>query len=82
MCCDQYQLALSARLDGEEFDIPERLLDRHVSVCRDCEVWLSQAERASRRLRVRAAEAAPDLSAAILAAPPLIVVDAPEVPET
>jgi len=80
MRCDQVHLALSARLDGEELGVPERLVDRHVSTCRDCELWLSRVEAANRRLRVRAAEAAPDLSAAILAALPTCLVDAPEDP--
>jgi len=70
MRCDQSRVGLSARLDGEDPGVPDQILDRHLSGCRECRVWLSEVEAAGRLLRVRAAEAAPDLSMTIVAAAP------------
>ena len=67
MTCEQMRVALSARLDGEEAGVPDAVLDAHLADCAGCEVWLSQAERLTRAVRVQAVEV-PDLTAAVLAA--------------
>lgn len=60
-------MALSARLDGEDPRLPVPALDAHTASCPGCRVWLAQAERITRAVRVQPVEV-PDLTAAVLAA--------------
>jgi predicted anti-sigma-YlaC factor YlaD len=59
--------SLSARLDGEVAPLAADVVDRHVAGCADCRAFAADAESLHRRARVGAAEAVPDLSAAIMA---------------
>jgi predicted anti-sigma-YlaC factor YlaD len=59
--------ALSARLDGETEPVPATEADEHLRGCADCQAWHVGAVALTRRLRVRAATATPDLVAAVLA---------------
>jgi predicted anti-sigma-YlaC factor YlaD len=67
MRCDDVQLALSARLDGEVETQPAALMDAHLAGCVACRAWLAGAERVTRAVRVQAVEV-PDLTVRILAA--------------
>ena len=71
MDCRTSREALSARLDGEAEPVPAAEVDAHVEQCADCSTWLVRAQALTRTIRVRPAEPAPDLVAAVLAdAPP------------
>jgi predicted anti-sigma-YlaC factor YlaD len=70
MHCDTIREALSARLDGEAPGLDAAAVDAHLRTCRDCTTWSEELATLHRILRVREAEAVPDLSAAILAAHP------------
>ena len=70
MNCDESRDAISARLDGEEPGQPEAALDTHLAGCPSCRAFALGAGEVHRALRVRPAEAVPDLSAAILQAAP------------
>jgi predicted anti-sigma-YlaC factor YlaD len=65
--CDDARLALSARLDGEPFDVPAGLLDSHLAGCAGCADWLGRAEQVTRLVRVQPARV-PDLTGQILQA--------------
>jgi predicted anti-sigma-YlaC factor YlaD len=60
--CEDVRVALSARLDGEDFRSPLDI-DGHIAACAQCRAWLAAAER----LRIPVLEA-PDLTTRILAA--------------
>lgn len=66
--CEQFQDALSARLDGETLPMgfDEVVLDDHVAGCATCSAFLAGATAQHRALRVRAAEPVPDLTSRIL----------------
>jgi len=66
--CGRYQAALSALADGEDLGMAEARLRIHVAGCADCQTWAVQAAAVTRRVRIRPAEAVPDLTAAIVAA--------------
>jgi predicted anti-sigma-YlaC factor YlaD len=66
VACDSYRNALSARLDGEPFGLPEAELDAHVAGCRPCRDWLEAAAEVTRRARLVPATAVPDVTAAVL----------------
>jgi predicted anti-sigma-YlaC factor YlaD len=68
MGCETCREALSARLDGEEPDVPAAELEAHVASCAACRAWLAAAQRLHRQVRVAPAEPVPDLTAGILAA--------------
>jgi predicted anti-sigma-YlaC factor YlaD len=68
MQCSTCRLALSARLDDEDPPVGAAAVDDHLARCPACRRWHADAAALSRSLRVREAEAVPDLSAAILAA--------------
>ncbi|MFC5289583.1 zf-HC2 domain-containing protein [Actinokineospora guangxiensis] len=70
MVCDTCREALSARIDGEAGPVPPAEVDAHLADCPACTAWLAKAEVVSRRMRVREAVPAPDLTAAVLAALP------------
>jgi predicted anti-sigma-YlaC factor YlaD len=70
MDCDQTREALSAGLDGEEPGPSLGRADEHLATCGACRAFAADAGDLHRSLRVRAAEAVPDLSRAILQAVP------------
>ncbi len=70
MRCEDFQEAWSARLDGEPVDVPSEAIDAHVAGCEDCAAFTRGAEQVHRTVRIRGAEAVPDLAPAILAAAP------------
>ena len=70
MRCEPFQNAISARIDGEDPGLPIAAIDDHLTGCATCRGYEAGAARLHRRVRVRAAEPVPDLSAAILAAAP------------
>lgn len=67
MRCEEVRLALSARLDGEDPQVPGAWLDAHTEACPQCRVWLARAEQVTRAVRVQPVEV-PDLTAKVLAA--------------
>ncbi|WP_199440225.1 zf-HC2 domain-containing protein [Umezawaea beigongshangensis] len=70
MDCDTCREALSARLDGETGPVPAAETDAHLAQCASCSAWQLRAQALTRAIRVRPAEAAPDLADAVLAAAP------------
>nr|WP_120492101.1 zf-HC2 domain-containing protein [Corynebacterium lactis] len=70
MECDDVRAALSARLDGEKADIPDEVIDAHLSACADCRQWYERAVSVNRALSVGPAStsdfSAVDLSEQIL----------------
>jgi predicted anti-sigma-YlaC factor YlaD len=70
MQCSTFREAISARLDGEPLGMSSRELDEHLAACRGCTVWAAEAARVTRRARLAAAPAVPDLTAAVLGALP------------
>jgi predicted anti-sigma-YlaC factor YlaD len=68
MGCETYREALSARLDGEEPNVPAAELEAHLGSCAACRAWLVSARWLHRQIRVAPAEPVPDLTAGILAA--------------
>ncbi|GLW93362.1 zf-HC2 domain-containing protein [Actinokineospora globicatena] len=70
MDCDTCRAALSARLDGEAEPAPAAETDAHLEQCPACAEWRARAEVLTRSIRVRPAEAVPDLVDAVLAATP------------
>jgi predicted anti-sigma-YlaC factor YlaD len=62
MNCDQWQEAISARLDGEESGIDAALVDAHLATCAPCRAFEVLGQEALRRSRLREADAQPDLS--------------------
>lgn len=68
--CDKVQAVLSARLDGEAYDLSDDVIDLHLSECEECTRFYEQAAIVNRQLTFRENDMmpkAPDLSAAILA---------------
>ncbi|MFB9502451.1 zf-HC2 domain-containing protein [Saccharothrix mutabilis subsp. capreolus] len=71
MDCDDIRETLSARLDGEAGPAAaERFADEHLEDCGGCARWLDRAAAVTRRVRVSAAVAGPDVTAAVLALVP------------
>lgn len=66
MECTDVRTALSARLDGEATGFDDQLVDRHLTGCRACTAWSDEVATLHRMVRVREADAVPDLSAAIV----------------
>lgn len=60
--CERWQDALSARADGEDPGIDERLLDAHLGRCPDCRSFAAVIDGSRRRLTLHEAETMPDLS--------------------
>ncbi len=67
MTCDEIRVALSARLDGEDPQVPPARLDAHLAGCAGCRSWLEEAGQLTRTVRVQAVQV-PDLTAAVLRA--------------
>jgi predicted anti-sigma-YlaC factor YlaD len=68
MRCDEIREAISAAADGEATPLERSMVDAHITRCAACAAFAGAIEHLDRRLRVRAAEAVPDLSRPILAA--------------
>jgi predicted anti-sigma-YlaC factor YlaD len=68
MDCTDARTAISARLDGEEASTATPGLGAHLRSCADCRHFEAATTAMHRRLRLRAAEPVPDLSASIVAA--------------
>ncbi len=68
MGCERWHEALSARADGEAFELDEALVDAHVSGCPGCRSFEAGLARLHRTVRVAPAESVPDLTEAIIAA--------------
>ena len=62
MGCERWQDAISARADGEDPGIDERLVDAHLARCAACSTFAAAIEGSRRRLVVRPAVEMPDLS--------------------
>jgi predicted anti-sigma-YlaC factor YlaD len=70
MDCDQVREAISASLDGEDAGLEQATVDGHVAGCAGCQTFADRAAALNRSVRVRPAEAVPDLTAAILDSAP------------
>jgi len=68
MQCDEIRAAISAAADGEATPLERSMIDGHIAHCAGCAAFAGAVEQLDRRLRVRPAEAVPDLSRPILAA--------------
>jgi len=77
MRCDTIREALSARLDGEAAGLDDDIIDAHLATCRACVAWSDELATLHRMVRVREAEAVPDLSATILGTPRVAVHHSP-----
>lgn len=66
MDCDRVRDAISATLDGEDPGLDQTAVDAHVRGCPACGDFAVGAQALNRSVRVRPAEAVPDLTAAIL----------------
>jgi predicted anti-sigma-YlaC factor YlaD len=70
MRCTDVQEAISARLDGEAAAIEAADIDAHLTHCPACQAFATRAATLTRAIRIRPAEAVPNLAAAILASAP------------
>ncbi|MGQ0624202.1 MAG: zf-HC2 domain-containing protein [Sporichthyaceae bacterium] len=68
MGCTHWREAISAALDGETPEGDPALLEAHLAACADCREFRAAAGRVHRAMRLRTADAVPDLTASILAA--------------
>jgi predicted anti-sigma-YlaC factor YlaD len=68
MQCDEIREAISAASDGEATPLERSMIDAHIERCPGCAAFAGSVAQLDRRLRVRPAEAVPDLSKPILAA--------------
>ena len=62
MDCDVWQTAISARADGEDPGVDERLLDAHRASCAACRSFAAAIDGSRRRLSVQMAPEMPDVS--------------------
>lgn len=60
MECDKVRAALSARLDGEQTDLPDEVIDTHLEVCEDCQRWYTTVTALGRSLSIGPIDSAPD----------------------
>ncbi|CAB4603142.1 MAG: hypothetical protein F2534_22995 [Actinobacteria bacterium] len=60
--CDEWQVAVSARADGEDPGVDEAALDAHLAGCSHCRAFAVVIEGSRRRLSVQPAPEMPDLS--------------------
>jgi predicted anti-sigma-YlaC factor YlaD len=67
MDCTTCREAISAAMDGEATPDERAAIDGHLASCAECRAWSLTASRAHRLVRLRPAEAVPDLAPAILA---------------
>jgi predicted anti-sigma-YlaC factor YlaD len=73
MQCSSFREAASARLDGEPLGMAAGDLDRHLAGCPACADWTRAAADLTRRSRLSATPAVPDLTAQVLAALPAVL---------
>lgn len=66
--CDLVEEALSARLDGEQAQLSEPELTRHLADCPGCRAFEQQLHDLTRRARVRSLAPERDLTARVVAA--------------
>lgn len=52
MDCERYRESISARLDGEDRELPDGLLDRHSEGCAECREYEQQAVELNRLVRM------------------------------
>jgi predicted anti-sigma-YlaC factor YlaD len=64
--CTEVREALSAQLDGERLELSSERLRAHLARCGACAAFDERAVRVTRRARIGAAAAVPDLTAPIL----------------
>ncbi|OLT11888.1 hypothetical protein BJF78_25500 [Pseudonocardia sp. CNS-139] len=69
MRCADCREAISAQLDGEGLPGEAASVEDHLAGCPDCRAYADRAARITRLARTGLAEPAPDLVAAVLAAP-------------
>lgn len=62
MACSTWTTAISARVDGEDPGVDEKLLDRHLRHCIPCQTLLASLERLRRETLVAEAPTMRDLS--------------------
>jgi len=62
MNCEPWQLAISARIDGEDPGIEPRLIDAHLDACPACRRFQAVSEMGRRSARIQPAQAMPDIS--------------------
>jgi len=62
MGCERWQDAISARADGEDPEIDDRLIDAHLARCPSCSTFAAAIDGSKRRLAVQPAAPMPDLS--------------------
>ncbi|MGB8861626.1 MAG: zf-HC2 domain-containing protein [Ilumatobacteraceae bacterium] len=62
MRCEQWHEAISARADGEDPGVDDRLIDAHLAHCTDCQGFERAVDGARGRLVVQPAPDMPDLS--------------------
>jgi predicted anti-sigma-YlaC factor YlaD len=60
--CEPWQVAISARIDGEDPGVEPRLLDAHIAGCVDCRRFQTVSEATMRSARIQPAADMPDLS--------------------
>jgi predicted anti-sigma-YlaC factor YlaD len=65
--CPSCREAVSASLDGESPGVPQAWVDEHLAGCAACRGWAEAAAEVTRRARLVAAPAVPDVTAAVLA---------------
>jgi predicted anti-sigma-YlaC factor YlaD len=65
MNCAVWLDAISARADGEDTGIDDRLVDGHIASCPSCRSFAEAIDGGRREFAVRAAEPMPDLSARV-----------------
>lgn len=67
MNCHQIRELISAAADGEATGEERSVLDRHLADCAACEEFSADLTRLDRQVRIRPAEAVPDLVASVTA---------------
>lgn len=70
MDCDKAREAISARIDGEDSNVPAAELAAHLSGCAACRAWEQRAHAVTRRARLGGAFLDHDLTERVLAAVP------------
>lgn len=68
MTCEGCRDGISAAMDGESWPEQDAAVEDHLHGCAACREWQLGAEAANRALRLRPAEAVPDLSSTVTAA--------------
>jgi predicted anti-sigma-YlaC factor YlaD len=66
MSCDSWQLAISARVDGEDPGVEPRLLDAHLAGCAECRRFESMAHDVLRTARLQPAPEMADMSRSVV----------------